>query len=138
MSKSKPNQPGLPRLDSSLPPDLERIFAPLCADLDAGQVQDLATQVRAYPGEIRQALAYNEFLDIESAEKIAAVLGELLSDYPALSPEGRQLVTGAGRYFIRGQDAHADLGSLLGFDDDVSVLNYVLTQIGWPERSVKL
>jgi hypothetical protein len=48
------------------------------------------------------------------------------------------LIVGASRYFIRNHDVQDDTKSLLGFDDDTAVLNYVLVELGHGEMRIKL
>ncbi|MFQ5434135.1 MAG: hypothetical protein ACE5FD_04595, partial [Anaerolineae bacterium] len=79
-----------------------------------------------------------EFLDIDTAKRLAAVLITLLDEYSTFSPSHRALIIGAVRYFLQDRDAEPDTTSLLGFDDDTIVLNHVLAAIGLSERKVDL
>ena len=80
----------------------------------------------------------NEFIDITLAENIAQTLRQLLRELAIYPENKRRLIVGAARYFMRSQDAQADLESILGFDDDAAVLNYVLKEIGRSDLKVEL
>jgi uncharacterized membrane protein YkvA (DUF1232 family) len=128
----------LPLLGHSLDPRLDCVFAPMCVALSPAKAADLRHAVAAHVERIRAALTTNEFLDMAAAERIADVLTELLGDY-ARQPELHcALIVGAARYFAEARDVEPDLTSLLGFDDDVQVLNFVLDSIGRADLKVEL
>jgi uncharacterized membrane protein YkvA (DUF1232 family) len=128
--------PGL--FGPQLEPQLDRVFAPLCAALPHGEVSDLQRAVTQHVGAIRTAMSRNEFLDIDTAERIADVLIGLLKNHGRYEAAQRPLIVGAARYFIEAHDVEPDARSLLGFDDDVAVLNFVLDRIGRPDLRVEL
>jgi uncharacterized membrane protein YkvA (DUF1232 family) len=64
------------------------------------------------------------------AEVIANRLVGLLDGLDTLTPDHRQLVLGAARYFISDTVHRPDTKDAMGLDDDLSVLNYVVTTIG--------
>lgn len=115
--------------DNSLDPRLHRAFAPMCERLCPDDAANLAGQVDAYLENVRKSLRQNEFIDVALAERIAIVLSELLSGYSRYSLEDQSLIVGAARYFIEDSDIEPDT-SLLGFDDDACVLDFVLREIG--------
>ena len=49
----------------------------------------------------------------------------------------RRLILGATRYFISSSDHRPDTQDAMGLDDDLLVLNYVVTAIGRPELVVE-
>ena len=128
MSGSK--QPTL--FNDGLPPEIQVRFDNFCLSPEDINLSHLAAQVRSHVDQIRQALEDNEFLDVKIAEQIASVVMELIStieDYP----QGEQkLIVGAAKYFVLEEDHWPDTKNLLGFDDDIKVLNYVLGRIGRP------
>lgn len=124
--------------DDPLEPDLERLFTPLCSAMPPSAANQLQDDVRQYTLRIQEALQQNEFLDIDTAKRLAAVLITLLDEYSTFSPSHRALIIGAVRYFLQDRDAEPDTTSLLGFDDDTIVLNHVLAAIGLSERKVDL
>ncbi len=121
-----------------LDPELEITFKPLCLELSAEQLVELAERVRAHLEVLRQASVVNKALDRVTAEAIARRLVGLLGEIPSLPEEHRLLVVGAARYFIRSQDIQPDFTSLVGFKDDVTVLNFVLKQIGREDMRIEL
>jgi len=120
-----------------LPPPIERVLRPLCSLLPVEEIPNLHEAVADYEAKTKGALARNEFTDIEMAHKIAALLSLLLEEYPTAPDTHRALIVGAARYFVLATDAEPDL-SLLGFEDDALVLNYVLEQIGHPELRIAI
>lgn len=128
----------LPLLGHSLDPRLDRVFAPMCTALSPAESADLKHAVSVHVEKIRAALTTNEFLDVTTAEWIAGVLTELLTGYAEQPEAHRALIVGAARYFVQARDAEPDLASLLGFDDDAQVLNFVLDSIGRADLKVDL
>ena len=127
----------LPLLGHSLDPRLDPVFAPMCTALSPAEAADLRRAVSAHVERIRSALTTNEFLDVATAERIANVLTGLLDDYACQTELRRTLIVGAARYFVQARDAEPDLASLLGLDDDVQVLNFVLDSIGRADLKVE-
>ncbi len=128
----------LPMFEARLESGIGRVLAPMCVALPIDEIPQLEKQVRLYVGEIRQALAQNEFLDVATVERMADVLAGLLNEYETYSEMHRALIVGAARYFAKSDDAEPDTVSLLGFDDDVAVLNYVLEAVGLAELKIEL
>lgn len=133
-------QPSFPPslFSPGLAPEIERVFRPLCAPLDAPEAAALQAAIAEHLHAVRQARQRNEFLDLAAAETIAAGLQSLLEAYPGCPPPQRALIVGAVRYFARSDDAEGDLISVLGFDDDKTVFNYVAGAIGRPDLKVAL
>jgi len=127
-----------PLFSNMLDPELDRAFSRLCADVDSGLLHGLLQDVDEHVVQAHEALALNEFLDVSTAEKIATVLKGLLKDIEKYPQPKQRLVIGAARYFVRSQDAQNDMKSLLGFDDDATVLNYVLAELGHHEKRITL
>ena len=118
--------------------EIDRVFTQLCADVDPALLTVLITEVEQHASLVRSALGVNEFLDVALAEKIAKLLKDLLGNIEKYPKPKQRLIVGASRYFVRSHDAQADLSSLLGFDDDAAVLNYVLVELGHDELRIKL
>lgn len=128
----------LPLFPNMLDQNLEKHFAPLCTDVTPGELAELHQQIVAHTINVHNALLHNEFIDVALAERIAHTLTGLLNDLSTYPENKRRLIVGATRYFTRGQDAQADLASILGFDDDAAVLNYVLKEIGRDDLRIGL
>jgi uncharacterized membrane protein YkvA (DUF1232 family) len=122
----------------SLAPEIERVFRPLCVPLAAPEATGLQATIAEHLHAVRQARQRNEFLDLAAAEAIAAGLQVLLEAYPGCPPAHQALIVGAVRYFAHSDDAEGDLISVLGFDDDAVVFNYVAGAVGRPELKVAL
>jgi uncharacterized membrane protein YkvA (DUF1232 family) len=76
--------------------------------------------------------------DLETAEAIGRSLLALLASGVRFDDQQRALIRGAVEYFLLVDDASGDLDDVLGFDDDVRVLNSVLERIGQPRFRVDL
>ena len=98
----------------------------------------LQRAVTQHVGAIRTAMSRNEFLDIDTAERIAGVLLGLLKNHDQYEAAQRPLIVGAARYFVEAHDEEPDTRSLLGFDDDMTVLNFVLDRLGRSDLRVEL
>ena len=94
-------------------------------------VDALAAEVRAYVATVRQVGAMVKVLDLSVAEKIADVAVALLG-LQGLPPDAARLVNTAVRYFVREEDDE-EITGVLGFDDDVQVINAVSRALGRPE-----
>ena len=123
---------------NGLAPDIAHVFWPLCAPLSAQDAVALKAAVAEHTDRVRLALQRNEFLDLAAAEALAQGLTALLDLYPGCAPAHQALIVGATRYFVRQDDAEGDLVSVLGFDDDATVFNYVAGAVGRPDLKVAL
>lgn len=128
----------LPLFPTFLDPNLERAFALLCDDISPLKTADLLEEISQHIQNVHTALQKNEFIDLALAERIAQTLGQLLQDFTDFPEDKRQLIIGAARYFTRSQDLQSDFSSILGFDDDAAVLNYVLKEIGRSDLMIEL
>ena len=115
---------------NQLPQHLDQTLQSIIAASDQTDIVSLKNDIRQHLRKVQAALAYNEFLDIETAHNIANVLLRLLNEITSYIPSHQVLVIGAAKYFIYEHDLQPDTESILGFDDDVKVLNHVLSKIG--------
>lgn len=121
-----------------LDPEIDKIFSQLCVDAESDLLPVLIKDVGQHVSQVRMALEMNEFLDVAMAETIAKLLLDLLGSIESYPQPKQRLIVGASRYFVRSHDVQADLSSLLGFDDDAAVLNFVLVELGHGELRIKL
>lgn len=127
-----------PFFSHMLDPEIDRIFTKLCADAEPTLLLNLVKDVDRHVAQAREALAVNEFLDVVMAEQVASLLVGLINKIGKYPQEKQKLIVGAARYFVRSHDVQDDMRSLLGFDDDVAVVNYVLTELGYHDMRIKL
>ena len=125
-------------LGNDLPPNIDSVFRENCKEYETDQIVNLKEEVKTHLLKMEHALSRNEFLDINTARKIARILAVLLKDYDQFPTELKALVVGATIYFIQDQDIEPDTSSILGLDDDVQVINYVLDKIGRSELKVSI
>ena len=128
----------LPLFPNSLNADIEPVFRQYCEDIPQEQISELKNKVTYHLELVRAELQPNEFIDIDLAEQIAQRIFQLLDQYATCPENKRRLIVGTARYFIQKQDVQADLTSIIGFDDDAAVLNYVLTELGKQDLKVSL
>ena len=120
-----------------LPPDLRAHFD-RCVAAPVPPAAELPQLVRDHLAEMQRAARQSETLPVDLAEDISRGLLTLLADAAGLSPDELALVHGAARYFIASDDARPDLEGPLGLDDDATVFNYVVAQIGRSDLEVEL
>lgn len=134
MARTDPLSFGPDGLDA----EIHAVFEPLCRPVKSQAIADLKSRVDGHLAVVLQAARRNEFLDVAAAGAIHDVLSLLLEQYEELPAEHQALVAGAALYFVRSDDAEADLRSVLGLDDDVAVVNFVLDAVGWQEWRIEL
>lgn len=122
-----------------LPQKLSRALQQHASEFyDDCDIEELRLDLQAYLKKLEGALAHNEFLDIDTAKQMVGVFNNLLDHFDAFSNKEKALIFGAVQYFVQDRDAQPDTKSVLGLDDDVFVLNYVLDEIGRTELQVEL
>lgn len=109
-----------------------RVFA-----APASRPQELAARLAAHGQEIAEAAARNEFLDTRAAGVIAHALTAALDDWDRLAPAQMEVLQAAVGYFVLREDAEDDLDSVLGFEDDVAVVNACLRFLGRESLSIE-
>ena len=124
--------------DDHLDPQLDGEFVSLCESLSVEENAQLKVEVNIHVEKVQQSLNRNEFLDVQIAKDIAQVLNKLLELYPKFQESHQKLIVGAARYFVSEYDLEPDTSSILGFDDDVRVLNFVLKYRGLSELQVEI
>lgn len=90
---------------------------------------DLRARVQAHLEEVRNAAGLNIRVDVELAAQVAEVLTELIDGWDGLSEDQRLWVQAGARYFTHAEYGEHDFDSIVGFDDDVQVVNLVLERI---------
>jgi uncharacterized membrane protein YkvA (DUF1232 family) len=121
-----------------LPPGLHSALIDLAEGYQLIDRQDLKDSIHRHLNDMEVALRYNEFIDINTARKIAQTFDILMDELDQFGESDQAYIIGAARYFIREQDTVPDTKSILGLDDDVQVLNYVLDRVGLSEMKVTL
>ncbi len=121
-----------------LPARVQAAFGPLCQTLPPAEVTRLKAAVTAHVAEVHHAAKLEAFLDLGLAVRMATVLETLLDGYAQCSEAHQRLIVGAARYFAQLADADTDTATLIGFEDDLEVLTYVLLAIGRVDLSLKL
>jgi hypothetical protein len=92
--------------------------------------EELRGAVEAHLETVRLAATANPIIDLDLAERVGAACLSLLGDHEAASPDRRRWIQVACRYFAQAHDGEDDFTSVIGFDDDVDVVNHVLGHLG--------
>lgn len=98
----------------------------------------LSNKVDEHLSSAKEALSDNEFVDIKAGESLARVSHYLIEKLSGLSNEHRQLAVAAIYYFIESDDEEHDFDSILGFDDDIKVMNKTLYYIGHSHKKISV
>jgi len=123
---------------SALGSAIALVYLAHCEGLTVDRAEALSGSIDPYLESVEASLSHNEFLDIELARRIAAACRLLLQRYPEMDGPYQSAVVGAVRYFIDPDDADHDVDSVLGFEDDAQVVNYVISLTGADVPPVKL
>lgn len=108
----------------SLAPEIAPTFERLC-EREPLPVEALEAAVAQHLDAIRAAAVDSPFVDLETAEEVAALCQALLPRLPLLDRQRRKLVQAACLYFAEAHDGEDDLHSVIGFDDDFEVVRHV-------------
>jgi len=118
-----------------IPPEYrDRAAALLKHDLE--DLTALRGELDEYMQTVKQVSVMVEMLDVDTALKLAGVVLALL-DAEGLDDEKRRLVQMAAHYLVREEDDEEVTG-VLGFDDDIQVLNAVSRVVGREDLVVPL
>ncbi len=99
----------------------------------------LRGEVGAYLDTVRKVGPMLPFLDVDLAERLAASVLALLDHLDASGETDRLRapVQAAARYFVSEEDDE-EITGVLGFDDDVQVVNAVARAAGRPDLVIPL
>ena len=118
---------------NDLSPNIRMLFDSLCCSPSDVNTSFLKEQINIHLQKTHLALESNEFLDVNLAQQAATLLIDLVGHLGEFSIDNQMLIIGAARYFVLEDDHEPDTKSLLGFDDDIKVLNFVLGKLGKPK-----
>lgn len=92
----------------------------------------LAGELTAYTQELQRQAQKTEFYDLKSALRAATLCHRLLAALPAEpSDDQHRLAQLAINYFVLAEDAEDDNHSMIGFDDDLQVVEAVVAELGF-------
>lgn len=98
----------------------------------------LSKLVDDYVELAKQSLSKNEFIDIESAEKLAEISHFLISRFDKFTKEQKSLAVASIYYFVESDDDEHDFDSMFGFEDDVEVMNRILDKLELSEKKIEI
>lgn len=102
------------------------LFLQEAQEVPLSELADLKEVLSLYLKQVRRLQEENEFIDIELVERIGQAVRAMLALYPKQGSAARAAIVGAFRYFIIEEDEEGDLESIVGFDDDAEVVNWVI------------
>ena len=114
-----------------MPVEYRDRFAELLGRPSVG-LKALSAELAEYVGAVQQLKALSANIDLVTAERIVAALDTLLRDHDRYGDEARRLVQAAVEYFVR-EDDDDEITGVLGFDDDIQVINAVIRAVGRPD-----
>lgn len=97
----------------------------------------LRAEVDDYVDTVRQVGLMVEMLDVDAVMKLVEVVRALLAMEPTLEAEEQRLVQLAAHYLVREEDDEEVTG-VLGFDDDIQIINAVCRVVGREDLVVPL
>jgi|TARA_B100001964_G_C14098231_1_gene538036 hypothetical protein len=98
----------------------------------------LSKLVNDYVNFAKQSLSKNEFIDIESAEKLAETSHFLISQFDNFTEEQKTLAVASIYYFVETDDNEHDFDSMFGFEDDIEVMNRILEKLELTEKKIEI
>ncbi len=123
--------------DATLSP-MERVrFLNLCHDASPDWLNRAREQISAHLDYLEGAQVINQDVQLVLAGRIAQSLEALITLQPE-EAECRALIRGAIEYFTLSGDAHDDLASDKGLDDDARVVSAAARALGHPELEIPL
>ncbi|MEQ1503095.1 MAG: hypothetical protein ABMB14_12735 [Myxococcota bacterium] len=90
---------------------------------------ELRAAVEEHLAEVRRAAIDDPFVDLATAERVAAGCHALLDAWSGFDPDARAWTQVACLYFADPRDDEDDLASIVGFDDDLEVLHHVTERV---------
>jgi uncharacterized membrane protein YkvA (DUF1232 family) len=125
------------REDSAIASQLSQLSLDVCRILDRLREEALvplnvlAGELTTYTSELERQARTIEFYDFEAAKRAATLCHKLLAALPEEpSKQQHRLVQLAISYFVLAEDAQDDNYSLVGFDDDLKVIEAVIAELG--------
>lgn len=97
----------------------------------------LRRDVQVYIATVKQVGLMVKLLDLGLAERLAVSAGALLDHTQGTEGELARLVQAAVRYFVL-EEEDEEITGVLGFDDDVQVMNAVCRAAGRPDLVIEL
>lgn len=117
------------RIAASLPGSEERVRRLFEQSLQP--IETLLKELDAHLEGIRVSARHIEFIDVESAARVARFCARLLEEVArAPSRERHRLAQVAIRYFAERDDVERDLESPIGFDDDLRIVQAIARELG--------
>lgn len=130
-------QPNLDDVLHDIPVEYRERFEGLLAHTVV-TAESLHAEVVGYLDTVRRVGPYVAFIDVDEAERLgktALALIALLG--PDEHPHVHLLVQAATRYFVL-EDEDEEVTGVLGFDDDIQVVNAVSRALGRPDLVMPL
>lgn len=117
--------------------ELERLLAPKEYQQLIGFIGDsvaaasvMAEKVDSHTRFLQDAADDDEFVEMDLGRAVAGVLHQLIAGVDVLAEEEQQLVAAVVDYFVLTSDVDDDVRSPIGLEDDVRVVNAVVTVLG--------
>ena len=109
----------------------------LAEEVKEETLADLLLRANQHVEQARQAHSRNPYINARMAEAIGKTIEAIATNWDSLLPDSQYWFRGAIQYFIHSDDSEPDFASIIGFDDDVEVLNSCLQLAGKRELCLK-
>ena len=101
-------------------------------------LEELLADAEEHVKKVQQAYERNGMANIKVAAQIFDVFKAIVNDWDNMTSLAQPWCKGMMRYFTSSEDDEDDFNSLIGFDDDVEVLNACLIFAGREDLCIKL
>ena len=125
-------------VEGLLHPEQADQLTALCLATSAEELAGLRLRVQVHMVDVEETSRHDDRVDVETARRIAGVLGQLLDEPDSWDAEQRALLRGAVEYFHLHDDQQGDLSGWFGFDDDARITNAVAQALGRADLLIQL
>ena len=123
---------------AGLGPEVGHLFLGLIQPAGPGACARLEGELRHFETRMREEAEEALYVDLELVERLVAAAQAALSFWGTLSPRGRALLSAGIRYLFLPEEGDAERISLVAFDDDARVFNFVLEALDLPIPLISL
>ena len=120
------------------PKPMPEYFEKILSENRNNDSNHLSKLVNEYVEFAKQSLSQNEFIDIDSAEKLAETSHFLISQFDNFTEEQKSLAVASIYYFVETDDDEHDFDSMFGFEDDIEVMNRILEKLELSEKKIEI
>jgi len=118
------------------PAEIYPLFTGMCVELSIADIPTLREKVVENARDFYSYRGKGLGPHVTLSYQIAEVCHYLLDCYETFGTRERGLIVGAVRYYLMRRDSYDDTKPVVGLDDDIQVMNYVLEELGIAGRFI--